>query len=339
VCIVTSDFVRTSGVKNGVNMMRRSIALVTTCLNESHSVAGWRSDIEGQTRRPDEIIIVDGGSRDATLDCLLDWSSRDARVHVISATGANVARGRNLAIGAAQSALIASTDMGCRIDARWFQRLTAPFEQRPEVQAVYGAYDVNRDTMKNIVARADHCSQGGFRGTPQRGFLPSSRSIAYQKTVWEMLGGYPEDLTLAADDTVFALQLARADVTVAYAPEALVYWSRHARIRSIWREAYIYARGNGEAGLEHTRPRLYHDGQGFLAGAIADSLIQVAAVLLRKSSRALFSDGPAVAALIPLLRFGSVMQAHAGFRDGDRFGREHCLNCRQRLALAELQCA
>jgi glycosyltransferase involved in cell wall biosynthesis len=70
------------------------------------------------------VVIADGGSRDGTVAAIEAWGKRQAfPVRVLSVPGANISQGRNASIRAAAGPLIASTDAGVRLDARWMAEL------------------------------------------------------------------------------------------------------------------------------------------------------------------------------------------------------------------------
>ncbi|MBV9358544.1 MAG: glycosyltransferase, partial [Chloroflexi bacterium] len=52
------------------------VALVVTVLNECDSIDRLLASIAAQTRPPDELIVVDGGSRDGTVARLESWQCR-----------------------------------------------------------------------------------------------------------------------------------------------------------------------------------------------------------------------------------------------------------------------
>ena len=90
------------------------ITVITTVLDEAVAVDRLLHRVVGQFSEPgDEIVVVDGGSRDATVARVRAWADRDPRVRLISLPGAGISAGRNAAVRAARNTLIACTDAGC----------------------------------------------------------------------------------------------------------------------------------------------------------------------------------------------------------------------------------
>ena len=82
-----------------------SIALVCTVLNEAAGFDELLGSIEAQTRQPDEVVIVDGGSTDGTWERLVRWEGRGPRRRALRRPGVNISRGRNEAIRASSNTL------------------------------------------------------------------------------------------------------------------------------------------------------------------------------------------------------------------------------------------
>src|SRR5438309_1209372 len=99
------------------------VSLVITVLNEVDSLPELLDSIAAQTRSPDEIVVVDGGSTDGTVAALQRWTSAHPRARILSAPGANIAIGRNLAIAHARGDVIAVTDAGVRLAPNWLASL------------------------------------------------------------------------------------------------------------------------------------------------------------------------------------------------------------------------
>lgn len=307
--------------------------LVTTCLNEMRSLPRWRHDLENQTRQPDEIVIVDACSTDGTTEELRDWAARDPRV-VLWVEKCSAARGRNLAIAMASHDIIVSTDFGVRLDPRWFEEIVRPFEEDPTVEIVAGSYAVDLSSIKSPAARAEYYVMGN--GIPKLGpgFVPGNRSTAYTKKVWLELGGLPEDLTMYADDSVFGRQMIQAGYKMAYAPKALVYWSRPKRLRDFWKEQYRYAKGDGEAKIKTPAAFRYYE-KGLIPARLVPPLTAlrtlqkfIGATRIREALQKKDFIG---LAYVPLLLWGNGWNIGKGYLEGDKRGSFHCQSCRARL--------
>lgn len=229
------------------------VSIVLTVLNEGQGMAELLDALLAQSAGFDEIVVVEGGSRDDTLAVLQGYAQRDPRLKVHVEPGVNIARGRNLAIARAQGDVIAVTDGGCRPERDWLERLLAPFAD-PAVGAVAGRF------VPLTRTRFEHYS--GLMSVPdlgsdsQRGMF-YGRSSAFRRRLWEQVGGYPEWL-YTAEDTLFALAASRrTDYRVAYAPESLLYWRPRPTLRKLAKMFYLYGRGNGRIQHGDLRGVLY----------------------------------------------------------------------------------
>ena len=80
------------------------------------------------------------------------------------------------------------------------------------------------------------------------GFLPSSRSVLFRRQAWERVGGYPEWLDYG-EDLVFDLALRGNRCRFAFAPSAIAHFRPRRSLAAFFRQYYLYARGDGKAGL------------------------------------------------------------------------------------------
>lgn len=225
----------------------QKFSLVSTVFNEADRLQQSIMDIENQTLLPNEIVIVDAGSTDGTYEQLLDWAARSLiDIKIIQENGCNVAKGRNIAIANASYDLIASTDFGCRFNAKWLFSIISPFNN-PEVQVVGGAYGVNEEEITSLAAKANYILTNGYRIVMDEKFLPSSRSIAYYKHVWRKIGGYPENLTLAGDDTWFAKKIREMKIPIFLEKREFVTWGRHQNPIEYMKESFRYGIGDAES--------------------------------------------------------------------------------------------
>jgi glycosyltransferase involved in cell wall biosynthesis len=233
------------------------ISLISTVINEAASIERLLDSISAQTRLPDEVVIADGGSHDRTIDLIQAWAGRQPfPVRVLSVPGANISQGRNAAIRAARGEWIASTDAGVRLDPAWLERLLAPLQglkaAGPATEVV-GGFFVPESRTTFEMAMGATVLPAAADVDPVR-FLPSSRSIAFSKSAWQAVDGYPEWLDYC-EDLVFDFALRRR-TAFAFAPAALVYFRTRGNVRSFFRQYYRYARGDGKADLWRKRHAL-----------------------------------------------------------------------------------
>ncbi len=229
--------------------MNIPVSLVSTVLNDRHGAENLLADLAQQTRLPDEFVVVDGGSTDGTYEYLCEKAkSLPFRLRVIQEKGANVSRGRNLAIDKAVHEVILTTDFGCRLDTNWVKELVTPFEQDTSIEIVTGSWKIPEQDVQTPAQWAEWALAKGkleLIATPT--CLASTRSLAFNKQVWIEFGKYPEDLTLTGDDAIFSLWMVSAKRNIAAAPKAMCYWHRFPKLKSYWKEAKRNFRGAGEA--------------------------------------------------------------------------------------------
>ncbi|MBI5878260.1 MAG: glycosyltransferase [Chloroflexi bacterium] len=227
-----------------------TVSLIATVLNEAESIGRLLDSIGAQTRPPDEVVLVDGGSRDDTVRRIEAWGAQQPfAVRVLTVPGANISQGRNAAIGAASGPVIASTDAGVRLDPVWLAELLEPFDA-PNPPAVVGGF-FQPDPRNAFETAMSATVLPAFADVDPRTFLPSSRSIAFTKEAWSAVGGYPEWLDYC-EDLIFDLGL-RARYEFGFAPQAVAHFRPRGNLRSFFKQYYLYARGDGKADLWRKR--------------------------------------------------------------------------------------
>lgn len=221
------------------------VSLIVTVRNEASSIKRLLEAIDRQTKQPDEIVVTDGGSSDATLELIREWAAWRPSVVVGSAPGTNIATGRNVAISKAAGPVIAVTDAGCVPEPDWLKHLSAPFAE-PGVHVVMGSYQPDAQTrFERIVSCLNVPLVGEIK--PEK-YMPSSRSVAFLKSIWTASGGYPQWLDIG-EDMFFNFTLRAIKAKRVFAPGAVVRWRPRADLRSFWRSHVAYARGDAMAGM------------------------------------------------------------------------------------------
>jgi len=227
------------------------VSFITTILNEENSIETLLSSLVRQTKKPDEIIIVDGGSTDKTITKIKKFQTLNPspKITFLIKKGANRSQGRNLAIRKAKNKIIAISDAGCELDKNWFKNITRSFSSL-SVEVVAGYYQAK---TKNILEEcvAPYALVMPDQVNPSK-FLPASRSMAIRKNIWEKFGGFPERFS-DNEDFVFANTLKKGKAKIVFTKDALAYWRPRSDLKSFWIMIYRFAKGDAAAGLRYPK--------------------------------------------------------------------------------------
>jgi cellulose synthase/poly-beta-1,6-N-acetylglucosamine synthase-like glycosyltransferase len=235
-------------------MSNETVAAITTVLNERDSIQMLLDAFLAQTRVPDEIVVVDGGSTDGTINLLQRFAQAHPILKLHVEPGVNIARGRNIAIHRSRCSIVAVTDGGCHPEPNWLEELVQPLLDDSGYGAVTGA--------RHIVGANRFEEFAGMLSTSvnaaiERDRMFHGRNSAFRKSVWAQVGGYPEWL-YTAEDTLFARRAKALGCRVALAERAVVSWRPRPNLRKLCRQYYLYGRGTGRIGLSDIRTVAYH---------------------------------------------------------------------------------
>jgi len=224
-------------------------ALIATLYNEADNLTEWWDCLKRQSVSPDEIAIVDGGSTDGTWETLLKLRDAAAqRIPVrLERRKCNIAEGRNLAIGLTQAGIIAANDAGNLPEPKWFEEITRPLLADETLDVVGGrSVPLIKNAFQEFLRQFDpEPPEPATSGE----IYPSSRNIAFRRQAWADVGGYPEWLTLTAEDALFNFELHKIGKKFAYNPAALVRWPVRESAEAYYKMLYGYGYGAAEARL------------------------------------------------------------------------------------------
>jgi len=225
------------------------VSVIVTVKNEASAVHGLLDSLRSQTIPPSEVVIVDGGSTDGTVERIESYRPR-LPLKLLLREGTNISQGRNEAVRAARGEIIASTDAGVRLVPEWLEELTRPLQEDASLDVVSGFFLPDPQTVFEMAMGATVLPMESDVD-PQR-FLPSSRSVAFRREAWQEVGGYPEWLDFC-EDLVFDFALLDAGRKFHFAPDAVAYFRPRGSLHAFGRQYYHYAQGDGKADLWRKR--------------------------------------------------------------------------------------
>lgn len=223
------------------------VSVVVTVLNEAETVTALINALARQTLLPERVVITDGGSSDGTLDTIQHHKTHTPFELVSAVIPGNRSVGRNVAIEKyVKTPLVAITDAGCVPDEHWLQQLVETAGSSGAA-VVAGYYDTQRPATLFQLAAAPFFLVMKDKVNSAT-FLPATRSMLLEKAAWSHAGGFDETLS-DNEDYAFAHELKTAGVRMAFAQEAIVFWSPPKSVSQFCKTIFRFARGDVVAGL------------------------------------------------------------------------------------------
>lgn len=234
---------------------RGNASLVVPLQDEEATVVALLESVARQARLPDEMVVVDAGSRDQTAKLVSQFNA-PFPIKLVTAARLYPGEARNVGVAASGGEWIAFTDGGIRLEPDWLQRMMARADDSADV--VCGSYAPVCDSLwteASAIAYVAGRSRWGGRG-------PFVASLSIRRQAFLGLGGFPE--YRAAEDLAFLERVAKSGLRVVYAPDAIAHWQLARTPAGTYRRFALYSHHNLAAG----RGRFWHAGVARLYAAL-----------------------------------------------------------------------
>lgn len=197
------------------------ISIITVAYNSGSTIKDTLESVLVQTYQNIEYIIVDGLSKDSTIEIVKEYELKfNGRMKWVSESDKGLYDAMNKGIEMCTGdviGLINSDDLFC--DNQAIEKVMNVFEMNPTLDSVYAdLFYVSQDNTDNIVRKWVTGEQKKFK----YGWHPAHPTIYIKKEVYNKYGLFNLDFKLAADFEIMLRFLEKHKISTYYLKEAFV---------------------------------------------------------------------------------------------------------------------
>lgn len=233
-------------------------SVIIPAYNSGNSIGPCLTALKRQSVRPLEIIVVDDGSRDSTIE-----KTRGFGTKVLAQKHAGPAVARNRGARAARGDIILFTDADCVPDRDWVREMLKPLKDR-KIAGVQGSYKTRQESLVAKFVQAE-IEQRYERLSRKRHIdFIGTYSAGYRRDLFLKSRGFDESFPEASgEDPELSFRLSKAGHRMAFNPRAVVYhnhpdtlgkYLRQKLGRARWR-VLLYRKHPGKAVSESYTPQ------------------------------------------------------------------------------------
>jgi glycosyltransferase involved in cell wall biosynthesis len=216
------------------------VSVVIACFNAAQTLGAQLNALVSQRAAPPfEIVLVDDGSSDASMDIARRYGERfpNLHVHAIPHLG-NVAAVRNEGVRQARGRYILFCDADDVVGTDWVASMATALRSHA---LAAGPFEFTRLNAPWAIATGNDFQTVGLQ---QSGFLPfaGGGNLGVRRQVFEELGGFDVSLPALEDtDLCFAAQLRAHEL--GFAPQAVVHVRLRETNRALYRQGHAWGLG------------------------------------------------------------------------------------------------
>jgi GT2 family glycosyltransferase len=182
-----------------------------------------------QTRKPDEVVVVDGNSSDSTLDFVKKYP-----ITLITEPGLGFGHARNLGVKNASGDIVFFLDSDCYAEPNWIENALLTFESNPKIVGVTGPTRLwnNESGVARFLAHV-----GGRTDMPtMRRFvrIAPTMNLALKRAVINDVGGFDETL-IRCEDTDLTYKISQTQ-KILYDPNVVIWFKGSPNLRLVSRK-------------------------------------------------------------------------------------------------------
>jgi glycosyltransferase involved in cell wall biosynthesis len=196
------------------------VAVITACHNHGRFVTDMLESVWAQTHPASEVVLVNDGSTDDTLDIL--EGLQHPRLRIIHTPNRGPSAARNTAIAHTTAPLILNLDADDKVAPTYLERAVHRFAQDPGLGIVYGE-------VRFFGARTGPFELPEYTlPTMLRDNVIVSAAV-FRRCDWEVVGGYSEAFPHGTEDYDLWLSILELGRGVSRIPDDMLFYRTYPR--------------------------------------------------------------------------------------------------------------
>ena len=178
--------------------MNEKISIYIPTYNSDDTIEESINSVINQSKKFDQIIIIDDGSTDNTKNILKKFNN----IEIITNTkNLGIGKSRNIGVNACRNDLVASIDSDVVIEKSWLENIVKIFKEK---NSVYCCGNLKEKYLKNIYNQwrsKNYKLNWGETDVLNPPFIFTCNTLHY-KHVWKKVGGFDEKFTYPGGEDI-----------------------------------------------------------------------------------------------------------------------------------------
>ncbi len=229
--------------------------VVIPILNRMRFISNALDKLLANTYKDFEVVVVDNGSTDGTIEKVKEYEAKDSRVRLVHGKGSTIASALNEGIRAARGKYIGQHDSDDEYDPKCIEKMVAQLESNPKCGLAISYYRL-MDEDGEIIEEVNPVTHGGYTRNQILRRDGAGATRWFPKAVLEEFGLYDEEHygNFGEDYDMVVKTGEKYDVDRVH--EVLYYYRRHPDNTDVTRDPEMKYKNKNRARQEALRRRI-----------------------------------------------------------------------------------